>query len=467
MSPESYSRAGLPVNKRYTGYCRSSASSDVCPITIQILLRTKCFTDSLAERSGTLVELFQVLHKEMRNNKLWLDIDSLIQFDSSLLGRKSELTDYFSGLLRLFKQPIPRVTSPTCVIFHIPHGNSVARYFDELGPDPVNDLDVIFFGTRSVVLSEIPETLGRLSLYVVVTRLSKTNSHLCFRDSQGWLSIRGRDIEEASSFRRDNISLLGYIRDLKFTNIFRFPLNCNDSIRRPRGIFPSKPAVEITQPKFSEPVNAHLASFPETRRDFSPLHPKRRILVVLWSDPEKSPWGSEQRTTVDLECDATGSDLLKTVGERLDGARDLVTGYEIAKVFPDLVQMEMISPTELINARDGDVFHIQPAIPPDQACPVVVVTESKADAHPIDFRRIRISSGQLNLSPEFTQNSFRSIVAKFVGGIDPIFDVSAAFEKSGVRSRASDGVFVLSTAICYVCIVVRYDCTVFDHLSAN
>jgi hypothetical protein len=40
----------------------------------------------------------------------------------------------------------------------------------------------------------------------------------------------------------------------------------------------------------------------------------------------------------------------------------------------------MISPTEPINANDGDVFHIQPAIPPDQACQVVVLIGSKTDA---------------------------------------------------------------------------------------
>jgi hypothetical protein len=223
------------TQERYTGHCRSSGSSDACATIVQILLRTKYFTHSLARTSGAVFKLFRKLYNEMTNNKPWLDIDPLIKVDRSVLGGSCELTDCFSGLFRLLGSPIPGMTSPTGVIFHLPHDNSLTRYFDELGPDPVSGLDVIFFGTRSVVLSEIPETLGRFSLYVVINRFSKTNSHLCFRDSEGWLSIRGRYIEEASSFRRDNISLLGYIRDLNSTNIFRFPLNCCHLMHRPCG----------------------------------------------------------------------------------------------------------------------------------------------------------------------------------------------------------------------------------------
>jgi hypothetical protein len=54
---------------------------------------------------------------------------------------------------------------------------------------------VIFFDIRSLVFRGIPEALGEFSLYVVVNRLSKTSSHLGFREIDGWLSIRSRDIE--------------------------------------------------------------------------------------------------------------------------------------------------------------------------------------------------------------------------------------------------------------------------------
>jgi hypothetical protein len=203
----------------------------------------------LDQGSGTLLNLFRKLYEEITSNKPWLDIDRLVQLDPYVLGAKSELTDCFSGLFRLFRSPIPSITSQTGVIFNIDHGNSVTRYFSELGADAIAELDVMFFGTRSLALSDIPQTLGDFSLYVVVNRLSKANSHLCFRDSEGWLSIRRRDIEEAPSFRRDNISFLGYIRDLNSTNVFRFPLNCNHLVRRSCGQLPSRPVVGIPSPK--------------------------------------------------------------------------------------------------------------------------------------------------------------------------------------------------------------------------
>jgi hypothetical protein len=333
------------------------------------------------------------------------------------------------------------------VIFHIPYGNSVPRYFSQLEADSIAELDVIFFGTRSLILSEIPETLDQFSLYVVVSRLSKTNSHLCFRDSEGWLSIRGRDIEEASFFRRDNISLLGYIRDLNSTNVFRFPLTCDHLVRRPSGKLRSRPVTDISHPGFAQAQKASLVALPEIRRDFAPFDPEKRISVVFWSDPEKSSWGSEQRKSIDIKCNATGSDLLKAMGERLDPPRDLSTSYEVFKVFPDLEQAKMISPTEMINANDCDVFHIQPTIPPDQACQIVLSIGSKTDAHPIDFRRIRLSSGQVNLNTDIPQNSFQSIVAKLVGGFDRVNDIDVVMVKNGVRISESDGIFALGPPV--------------------
>jgi hypothetical protein len=408
------------------------------------------------------------------NNKPSLDIDPLVKVDPSVLGRNCELTDCFSGLFRLLGSPIPRMTSPTGVIFHLAHGNSLTRSFSQLGSDPINDLDVIFFETRSVVLSIIPERLDQFSLYVVVTRLSKTNSHLCFRDSQGWLSIRGRDIEEASSFRRDNISLLGYIRDLNLTKVFRFPLNCDHLVRRPCGKLPSRPGADISHPEFVQPENAKLSSSLEIQRDVSRLHPKKRIRVVFWPDPEKSTWGSEQRKTVEIETDATGSDLLKCFGELLDVPQDLSTGHEIVKVFPDRVRMEIISPTEPINANDGDIFQIQPEIPTGQACSIAVTIGPKTGGFPIDLRRIRISSGQLNLSLDTPQNSFRSIMAKLVGGYSRINHVDVIMEKGGVQTPESDGIFDLSAPadecarnLSHIRIAIKSGLPEYDHLSTD
>jgi hypothetical protein len=81
---------------------------------------------------------------------------------------------------------------------------------------------------------------------------------------------------------------------------------------------PSKPGADISHLEFVQPENAKLVSLPEIQRDFSPLHPKKGIRVAFWPDSEKSPWGSEQRKTIDIESDATGSDLLKAGGESLE-----------------------------------------------------------------------------------------------------------------------------------------------------
>jgi hypothetical protein len=166
--------------KQYTGGCRFSGNSDACATIVQILLRTKYLTVYLNQGSGTLVNLFRKLYEEITSHKPWLDIDRLIQLDPFVLGGKPEITDCFSGLFRLFESPIPRMTSQTGVIFNIDHGNSVSQYFSELGTDSLAELDVIFFGTRSLAPREIPETLGpgTFSLYVVVNRLSKTNHRL-------------------------------------------------------------------------------------------------------------------------------------------------------------------------------------------------------------------------------------------------------------------------------------------------
>jgi hypothetical protein len=297
---------------------------------------------------------------------------------------------------------------------------------------------------------------------------------LCFRDSEGWLSIHGRDIEKASSFRGDNVSLLGYIRDLNSTNVFRFPLNCDHLVRRPGSKLPSKHIADFSQPEFVQSEKASLGSSPEIQRDLSPVHPKKRIIVVFWSYPEKSPWGSEQRRTFDIECDATGSHLLKAFSEHFDIARDLLTGHEIHKVFPDLKQMKMMALNERICPNDGDILQIQPAIPPAQACPVALIIGSKTDTRPIDFRRIRISCGQLNLSKGIPQNSFRSMIAKLVGGSDLIDDIDVVMEKNGVQISASDGIFVLEPPIAegvkhfsYVRLVVKSGFSEFDRLASD
>jgi hypothetical protein len=187
-----------------------------------------------------------------------------------------------------------------------------------------------------------------------------------------------------------------------------------------------------------------------------------------------------------IESDATGSDLLKAVGalldvpqdlstrEHLDAPRDLLTRHEIVKVFSDLVQMKIISPTELINANDGDIFQIQPYIPPAQACPVALIIGSKSDEPVIDFRRICISSGQLNLSTDIPQNSLRSIIAKLVGGSDRIDDIDVVMEKDGVQTPESEGIFALGTQIAdgakhfsHVRITVNPDFPEFNHLASD
>jgi hypothetical protein len=94
--------------------------------------------------------------------------------------------------------------------------------------------------------------------------------------------------------------------------------------------------------------------------------------------------------------------------------------------------------------------------------------------HPIDCRRIRMPSGQLNLTSDIPQNSFRSIAAKLVGGADRLSSICVLLEKSGVRSRESDGIFVLSPPaiddakrICHVRIVVPSGFKEFDRLAAD
>jgi TPR repeat protein len=460
-------KTGVPHGNRYTGYSRSSGSSDACATIVQILLRTKYFTDSLTQTSGAVFKLFRKLYEEMTNNRPWLDIDPLIKVDRSVLGGSCELTDCLSGLFRLLGSPIRHMTSPTGVIFHLPHGNSVTRYFSELGQDLIHDLGVIFFETRSVVLSDIPETLDRFSLYVVVTRLSKTKHRLCFQDSKGWLFIHDHDIEETCSFRRDNISLLGYILDLKFTNVFRCILNCNHVLRRPRRKLTSKPVAEVIQLESVQPEKDSLIFSHEIPQDCPHPRPKAWVSVVLWFDPEKSTWGSEKRESVLIESCATGDQLLNAASELFQITLDPSTSYEIIKIFPNLDGMKIISSTDKIDADDDDVFHIQPAIPARQSCPVVLFVGSNGVERAIDFRLICLSCGQLNLSDDVPQNSFRSIAATLVGGRDRILDISAVIEQSGVRSRESDGIFVLSPAICHVCIVVRYGCPVFDCLAAK
>jgi hypothetical protein len=162
------------------------------------------------------------------------------------------------------------------------------------------------------------------------------------------------------------------------------------------------------------------------------------------------------------------------MGERLDPPRDLLTGHEIFKVCPDLERTEMMSPTELISANDCDVFHIQPRIPPDQACQIVLLIGSKTDAQPIDFRRIRISSGQVNLNTDIPQNSFRSIVARLVGGFDRVIDIDVVMEKNGVRSPESDGIFALWPPVAegvkhlsHVRIAVKSGFQEFDRLTSG
>jgi hypothetical protein len=358
MAAKSSSVSVLLVKNFYAGHCRCSGSSDVFSIIVQILLRTGYFTDSPAQTSGAIFKIFRKLHAEMMNNKPWLDISPLIRVCPSVLGGRSELADCFSGLFRLLGSALPRMTHPLGVVFRVPHGDSVLRYFSQLAPDLINELGVIFFETRSVVLSDIPQTLDHFSLYVVVSRLSKTSHRLWFQDSKGWLSISGRDIEDASSFQWNNISLLGYIRDLKHTNVFRCPLNSNKVLRRPYPKAAPGPLSETHQPEFTIPDKSTSVSLLVNLAVLPLPHPKQQIRVVFWSDPEKSSWGTETRKTVDIECNATGSYLLKAFCKHLCVEGDLSTGYEIVKVFSDLERMKMITPTDPIDAKDGDVFFI-------------------------------------------------------------------------------------------------------------
>jgi hypothetical protein len=216
----------------YTGHCRFSGQSNALATIVQILVRTTYFTDSLRHGSGTISKLFLQFCDKV-SNQPWFDIDPLSNLVPGCLDAKSELSDSFSALFRLFPQQIPHFSASTGVIFHIPYSSSVIQYFAELTPDTMANLGVIFFETRSIVMRDIPEALGDFSLYVVVNRRSKTNLHLNFRDSTGWLSIYGRDIKSASSFRQDNVSCLGYIRDLGSTNVFRTVLKYDPSQRKP------------------------------------------------------------------------------------------------------------------------------------------------------------------------------------------------------------------------------------------
>jgi hypothetical protein len=135
------------------------------------------------------------------------------------------------------------------------------------------------------------------------------------------------------------------------------------------------------------------------------------------------------------------SDLLKAVGRVLDRTLYISTGYEIIRVSADLEHMELLSPTDQINANDGDVFHIQPAIHPGQVCSVFLTMNSDGEDRRIDFRRICLSSGQLNLSDSIPQNSFRSIAEKLAGSAGRLLDISAVMKPNGETVR--DGVFVL------------------------
>jgi hypothetical protein len=131
------------------------------------------------------------------------------------------------------------------------------------------------------------------------------------------------------------------------------------------------------------------------------------------SDPERLPLGDEERYFLDIDCNATGADLLSAVGPRLHQPRDLSHGFEICQVYSD-GKTRMFSPIESIAVNEGDTFHIQPAIRLDHACLVVLRMGDLV----IDHRRFHLSSGQLNLSSDIPQNSFRSIAVKLVGGGD-------------------------------------------------
>jgi hypothetical protein len=71
--------------------------------------------------------------------------------------------------------------------------------------------------------------------------------------------------------------------------------------------------------------------------------------------------------------------------------------------------MEIISLTDRLDPTDD----IQPAVPLRQACPFALMI---GDGLRIDFRRICIAAGQINLDRAIPPNSFRSIAAMLVGG---------------------------------------------------
>jgi hypothetical protein len=240
---------------RYTGHCRSRDRS-VLAVVVQILLRTAYFTEFLVRLPGDLVKTLSTLYGNIQSNSPYLDIDPLIKLTRDSFARDPELPDCLSAIFRLLGSDIPHFASSSNVVYHIPHNFSILQYVSQISPETIDKLGVIFLDVKSVVFSEIPEHLCNdvFSLYVVVTRRSKTNVHLNFRDSEGWLSIFDWDIEAARGFNPANVCLLGYIRDPTQTSIFRNVLTFNHSQHRP-----VKAAV----------INAALSSLQDV---VSPLH---------------------------------------------------------------------------------------------------------------------------------------------------------------------------------------------------
>jgi hypothetical protein len=165
-----------------------------------------------------------------------------------------------------------------------------------MSPETIDELGVIFLDVKSCVLREIPENLCSydFSIYVVVNRLSKTNARLNFRDSEGWLSIVDREIEEATGFDSANVCLLGYIRDPTKTNVFRNVLTFNHSKHRPV----KPPARSVTFSSLQDVVPSK--NFQEENRisivqapDF--VRPMEKVTVIIWRDVEDSPWSSQIR----------------------------------------------------------------------------------------------------------------------------------------------------------------------------
>jgi hypothetical protein len=297
------------ITKRYSGYCRYQQQSGIFATAVQIFLRRKCFTDSMTRLSGENVKLFNGLYDDMREAKRSLDIGPLIKLCSGFLTPQLELPDCLSGLFHLFQPPIPRMASNPDVIHRIPHGTSLSQCFSRLGVDRTAALDVMFFDARSVVLSHIPDSLGEFSLYVVVNSALKASPRLYFRDSEGWLSISRGTIEEVSSFRRTNVCLLGYIRDLHSTNVFRSPVatgpaSGKHSHRSSIVISTSQPISMVRRPLFPP-----AGSCDDLESGILlPTDPRVRVSVVFW--PDDSPWGAEERITVVIESNATAAQLL-------------------------------------------------------------------------------------------------------------------------------------------------------------